>query len=83
MTFDEAKRGLDVEEDVLKQFTGGASMTLRRNHEADTMYHKFSYVGKAWCVNSGEIPPIPTATDRTADDMYLLPLAFHAQQRGS
>ena len=32
MTFDEARRGLDV--DVIKQCTGGASMALWRNHEA-------------------------------------------------
>ena len=31
MAFDEARRGLDVEDDLLKQFTGGESMALRRS----------------------------------------------------
>ena len=36
-------------------------MPLRMNHKAETHYTKYDRTGKAWCMNTGDIPCIPTA----------------------
>ncbi|CAE7300863.1 unnamed protein product [Symbiodinium necroappetens] len=63
LTFDEVRPGQGLLEDVFKVFVGGGYMPLRRNHEAETRYASWEYCAKAWLMNSGDIPHVPTAME--------------------
>ena len=63
MVFDECRREQGLVEDLVKVFVGGGWLPLRRNHEAETKYGHWSYAGKVWCLNVGDIPHLPTAEE--------------------
>ena len=65
LTFDECRRDAGVVEDVLKVFTAGGDIPLRKNHESETRYTNFAYTGKNWLMNGADIPFLPTALERS------------------
>lgn len=63
LTFDECRRDQGVIEDVLKIFTSGGQMPLRRNHEQETRYFSWPFCAKAWLMNAADVPMIPSAME--------------------
>ncbi|CAJ1343512.1 unnamed protein product [Effrenium voratum] len=63
LTFDECRRDQGVIEDLLKLFTSGGHVPLRRNHEQETRYFSWAFCAKAWLMNAADIPIIPSALE--------------------
>ncbi|CAE7451478.1 unnamed protein product [Symbiodinium sp. CCMP2592] len=63
--FDEAKRDHPVMEEVLKLFVSGGQLPLRANHAADTRYGSWELCGKAWTMNTADVPCLPSAQERS------------------
>ena len=63
MTFDEANREIGTQEAAMKTFVGNVIMPFRRNQEAEPHYASYENAGKAWCMNQGDTPCIPTAEE--------------------
>ena len=65
MACDEARRQQGVCEDLLKNYIGGGWLPLRKNHAQETTYGCWRYAGKVWCMNTADIPEIPTSEERS------------------
>ena len=63
MVFDECRREQGLVQDLVKVFVGGGWLPLCRNHVSETKYDHWSYAGKVWCLNVGDIPHLPTAEE--------------------
>ncbi|CAE6948302.1 unnamed protein product [Symbiodinium sp. CCMP2456] len=63
LVFDECRREQGLIEDLVKVFVGGGWLPLRRNHEPETKYGHWAFAGKAWCLNVGDIPYLPTSQE--------------------
>lgn len=71
LSFDEARRGAGLIEDVLKVFISGGLLPLRRNHEQETHYISFEYCAKNWLLNSADIPLLPAAMETSHSRRFL------------
>ncbi|CAJ1431563.1 unnamed protein product [Effrenium voratum] len=65
MACDEARRQQGVCEDLMKNYIGGGWLPLRKNHAQETTYGCWRYAGKVWCMNTADIPEIPTSEERS------------------
>lgn len=70
LTFDECRRDQGLVEDLMKVFLGGGKIPLRRNHEAETKYGSFQFVGRSWNLNAGDIPHVATAQEKSNARRY-------------
>ena len=65
LIFSEYRREQRIVEDVVKLFTGNGALPLHRNHEAETKDGCYTFCGKNWCMNLGDVPAIPTTIERS------------------
>lgn len=61
MVFDECRREGGLVEEVAKNFIGGGQLPLRKNHAQETTYGSWPFTGKCWCMNTADIPCLPSA----------------------
>lgn len=70
IVFDECNRELGVQESVAKLFIAHGKLPLRKNHAADTYSASYNLAIKAWLMNAGDIPWVPTAEETSNARRY-------------
>ena len=61
LNFDECNRDKGCDEEVVKNLAAGGEQPLRKNHAGDTLSARWQKAALSWCMNTGDIPEIPTA----------------------